>query len=525
MTVSTTNTDDTYTSDGATTSYAFSFQILTDAFGNPDASTVDVYFNSVEQTTGFTVLPNNDQESSPGGTVQLTGAQPVNTPITLQRNTPAKQLTTFGLSARLSTPALEAALDSIVMIAQEAGNSAGIALALANALPGVSTTIPTPVGGAIPAWNGAGTAIANIAPVQAHYVLTDNGPNNAPTFQASAGGGGGSGVFGPATSTPFALAVWNNNSGTSQADGPAIGTAGQFLNSNGAGQYPSFTTLPLLGPASSTANTLVLWDGTTGGLIKDGPTLPQVKGLPLISGGNTGGDPNEPVFSAPPPNASYLAPAPHRRAMWWQLVDNASLALVATGAAVLTVTAGTTTKTNSLIANVGKFLMAPTPATLNALAGWVSATLDQVQLNFLPTFVAHIYTYAVVTNQRIWIGLATVGMVNASGTGLADTFLNGLGFRFSTAAGDTTWKAVAGTGAAQTVVDTGVAVAASTDYRMFIDASTAGTVYYWINETLVATITTNLPTGTSLLGPIAQVKALAAQAVGLAVGKIYVDSL
>ena len=517
MTVSTINTANAYSSDGATTTWAFTFQILSDSFGNPDTTTVALLFNGVQQTTGYTVAPNDDQESSPGGFVNFTaGAQPAGTQITIQRKTPPTQDTSFPLSAGLSTQALETALDKIVMIAQESAANAVAAFGLASPLPGVSTEWPTPIAGGIPVWNATANAIQYITPAQAHFVLTDNGVGLPASMQASSGGGGGGAVFGPITTTPFSLALWNNNSGTALSDGPALGVAGTILTSNGPGMAPSMQEPPLTGPVTSTNNTVALWSGTDGEILQDGPSLPAAKGLPLISGGTVGAARNAPLFSAPPPNAYYLSPSPHRRAMWWQALNNAATTLTAVGASALT---AAVTITNNIVNGVGKFQNAQTSAVLNNSAGWISPTIDETNYGLNWTAAAHIYTGPSIATQRIWVGCVATDPV------ATDTLIDGAAFRYSTSAGDTTWKAVVGTGAASTVVDTGVVVAISKEYRFFIDASTPGTIYFWINEVLVATITTTLPGINDGVGPAVRIRTLAAAHATLGVGKFYLDTL
>jgi hypothetical protein len=75
-----------------------------------------------------------------------------------------------------------------------------------------------------------------------------------------------------------------------------------------------------------------------------------------------------------------------------------------------------------------------------------------------------------------------------------------IGFRMSSSAGDANWKAVVSSGAAQTVVDTGVAQSSTITQNFRIEWPLAATdIKFYINNVLVATIATNLPAaGTDL---------------------------
>lgn len=82
---------------------------------------------------------------------------------------------------------------------------------------------------------------------QALYLPRMNAANNALEFvsaaqianEVTAGNGN---VVGPATSTARRLALWNNATGTLLKDGPALGNAGQVLTSQGPSADPVFAT-------------------------------------------------------------------------------------------------------------------------------------------------------------------------------------------------------------------------------------------------------------------------------------------
>ena len=98
-----------------------------------------------------------------------------------------------------------------------------------------------------------------------------------------------------------------------------------------------------------------------------------------------------------------------------------------------------------------------------------------------------------MTSSRYWNGITDCSTTNMGATFFSDTpAANFVGFRFSTGAGDTNYQAVCQTGSSnQTVVDTGVAPGSVADKLEF--KPSGGNVLFYINGTLVATISTNVP--------------------------------
>jgi len=106
------------------------------------------------------------------------------------------------------------------------------------------------------------------------------------------------------------------------------------------------------------------------------------------------------------------------------------------------------------------------------------------------------------TNVRYWIGVHTVvSGASVSGTTMYHTNTpNEAYIAFRYAAGtDTHWVATSGTATAnQTVVDTGVSVDTAASHKFEI-SYTSGSATFYIDNALVATITTNLPPTSTLL--------------------------
>ena len=104
------------------------------------------------------------------------------------------------------------------------------------------------------------------------------------------------------------------------------------------------------------------------------------------------------------------------------------------------------------------------------------------------------------TNFRTWIGLADLYVGNIGNMKSDTPAQNIIGFRFSTAAGDTHWQAVCANGVTQTTVDTGVALDAL--QHTFGINVTQSSIKFTIDGVTVATITTNIPANTVRFGDI-----------------------
>ncbi len=119
---------------------------------------------------------------------------------------------------------------------------------------------------------------------------------------------------------------------------------------------------------------------------------------------------------------------------------------------------------------------------------------DQVQnitLGILKDWFAKISILG-FTSSRYWNGITDSSTSNSGNVFFSDTpAANFVGFRFSTGAGDTHYKAICQTGSSnQTVVDTGVSptVADKLEFK-----PSGSTVVFYINGITVATISTNIP--------------------------------
>jgi len=178
--------------------------------------------------------------------------------------------------------------------------------------------------------------------------------------------------------------------------------------------------------------------------------------------------------------------------------------------------------TNSVIASQGFIVEQGTGAALGAVAGTeenstkvtsgaVSGNQANATDNANPDFYVqgrNVYlalrlkdNNADLTNQRLWIGLTNIVTSFAN----TDTTLNGdtpcatvlkcAMFRYSSVASDTTYKCVTGTGAANTITDSGIT--ADTNFHRFEIQfnDSIPNVVFKIDGAVVCTNTTNLPSG------------------------------
>jgi hypothetical protein len=185
------------------------------------------------------------------------------------------------------------------------------------------------------------------------------------------------------------------------------------------------------------------------------------------------------------PTGSSGSPAPFRHIQYFA-PDFDSTSIVDTIGNAAPVEAGTKTTVND---SSGQYTNYATTTVLNNAAGLSVGSATKFQCG--PIARSVIKSPASITNTRVW-GLALA----RSDPATSDTMsTGGIGFRFSpTSAGDTKWQVFssteAGSGAA---TDSGVTVVADTRYEFMIDATDPTSIKCYINGSLVATITGNLP--------------------------------
>lgn len=158
-------------------------------------------------------------------------------------------------------------------------------------------------------------------------------------------------------------------------------------------------------------------------------------------------------------------------------------------------TAGTVTMANE---TQGQFANLASAATTNSEAGLQAFGTKPWRLGYLPVREFVIKTGSVgadITVCRIRAGLYSGGPLAADALGV-----NGVGFRYCPATDGTAFWRTESFGGAETVTATSVAIVADTYYHLAIDATDPTSVKFYINGTLVATHTTNLPATTTDMG-------------------------
>ncbi|MDQ3076934.1 MAG: hypothetical protein M3Q63_02700 [bacterium] len=262
------------------------------------------------------------------------------------------------------------------------------------------------------------------------------------------------------------------------------------------------------GDTNLALNNVLLGNGTSGIL----EVAPGTSGNVLTSNGTTW------TSSAPTGGSSASTPNVYNNRQM-QIVKNPGAATVTNMgfAAAPTLTA---TASNADDAD-GPWLNHATTATNGNASGVISA-FTVVRRDWEVEYITTIKTDATnITSVRYWIGL-----FSALPDTLAAPNIHAVAFRYDTAADGTAfWRAVsiAGTGASATVTATTQSIAANTTYIMrIVCANSLTDCKYYINNTLVATHTTTLPTATQLMGYGNRVTTLSAAIRNLKWGRISI---
>jgi hypothetical protein len=192
-----------------------------------------------------------------------------------------------------------------------------------------------------------------------------------------------------------------------------------------------------------------------------------------------------------------LSGDPARHLAIYQLSGSVSITISQIGAPAPTITnigGPTSFASNSFL---GGYLYAVASAGANDFVEYDGAGGDDVLFGAgFTTWQAALLKQ--ITNCRLWVavgdgGLAAYDLPSAGAT-------PAIGFRYSTSAGDTHFKAVASDGATNTFVDTGITPVIDTRYVFFVDGTNPASIVYYINGVQVATITTTLPSANTPLG-------------------------
>jgi hypothetical protein len=172
--------------------------------------------------------------------------------------------------------------------------------------------------------------------------------------------------------------------------------------------------------------------------------------------------------------------------------------------------------------NDGFWNFRTTAASANDDAGWLPITATyQVNNNEPSIYYWRIRTSTSIAVCRIWVGMFTADPMGS------DTLVaNSVGFRYSTAAGDTTWSCRSSDGASVQASDSGITVATSTLYEFkLINRGGPGTPTwdFYINGNRVATHTTTVPSAVTIKMQ-SEIRTLEAVVKGILLSHWYADT-
>lgn len=235
MTVLSADFEDNPTGNGVATSFVFTFRCL-----EPEHVVV------INVTDGITLVYGTDYTATintngVGGTVTLGVAPGNGDQLRIYRDVPTTQETDFISEGNLDAEVIEDGLDKLTMLIQEQDARFSDILDQLEVTLQIDDADDIVIGG-IPVFieddDDDQVLMGVIVPVQAGYVLTDNGVGELPTFQpiniVSLGN-----VSVPGTTDLNGIPFWAATDGTALGTIPP-GTAGDILTSNGSASPPSF---------------------------------------------------------------------------------------------------------------------------------------------------------------------------------------------------------------------------------------------------------------------------------------------
>lgn len=185
-------------------------------------------------------------------------------------------------------------------------------------------------------------------------------------------------------------------------------------------------------------------------------------------------------------------------------------------------TAGTGSQTNAIDAN-GRWAVFTTGATSTNAFRWSNNSQATGRLDNLPTFHIRVLTGSTIAAVKYWIGLSDSVVLSTDTPSAGGVHF--AGFRFSTTIPDTNWMAdvETGSGSAFTAQSTGVAVAINTVYTLKFVVTSTSNIDYYVNDTYVTSITTNIPDVTVSLFPVFFIETTENVAKALSLNNLYME--
>lgn len=165
MTISSTNRKaGPYAGNDVAVAFPFSFKV----FGASDLYVVRADLTGAETVLAlaadYTVTLNSNQDSNPGGTVNLSGALASIYTLTIASKLENLQPTDLTNQGGFYPKVITNALDRLTILIQQIAESVARSLKTSISTPdGVSSQLPTPIAGNVLGWDSAGTSIINYA--------------------------------------------------------------------------------------------------------------------------------------------------------------------------------------------------------------------------------------------------------------------------------------------------------------------------------------------------------------------------
>jgi hypothetical protein len=151
-----------YSGNGSTTNFPFSFKVFQASdllVVQTDTTPAD---NTLTLTTHYTVTLNANQDSNPGGSVNMVVAPPAGYLLTIGSQVPQIQSVTLTNNGGFYPSVINNALDYLTILIQQVSEKLGRALTLPFSTgSGVSTQLPPVSPGSLIGWNQAGTGLQN----------------------------------------------------------------------------------------------------------------------------------------------------------------------------------------------------------------------------------------------------------------------------------------------------------------------------------------------------------------------------
>lgn len=278
-----------------------------------------------------------------------------------------------------------------------------------------------------------------------------------------------------------------------------IGSDGTLTLNNGSVDGGDFAI------SGATQGDLLYFDGTEWVRFAPGSS-----GQILTTGG---------VGASPSWTAASATAMPHetltRRIGYAHPLTTAATTFTGVGMSAPASVSGTATAQLAATGATRMYIRYASSAVLNALAGLGGGPFTATRPLYRPKYSAVILTDSDIASRRIYAGLAESSLqsvvANTSGTTASTIDYVAIGYDTAATGNTTDWLCCSGDGTNSSCATTGAAVAASTEYTLTVDWTTAGSLVCTVNGTSV-TKSTNLSTNAVNFGPYNTLTSLTAAA-------------